>query len=72
MEDLYSYQMRLAKAIVEYNSSNKVSDNLVENFAKNSAFLTERFDNFIAELKNEPNPDLAMFVVALNRIKPLV
>jgi glutamate dehydrogenase len=74
LEDLYLYQMKLAKAVAEFGVSNKFSStkDLIDNFAKNSIFLTERFDNFILELKNENNPDLAMFVVALNRIKPLV
>lgn len=74
LEDLYSYQMKLAKAVAEFGANNKFNStkDLIDNFAKNSTFLTERFDNFILELKNENNPDLAMFVVALNRIKPLV
>ena len=74
LEDLYSYQMKLAKAVAEFGVKNKFSStkDLIDNFTKNSTFLTERFDNFILELKNENNPDLAMFVVALNRIKPLV
>jgi hypothetical protein len=53
------------------NKDKKV-ENLIEDWSKNSIFLIERFDNFILELKNEQNPDLSMFVVALNRIKPLV
>jgi glutamate dehydrogenase len=74
LEDLYSYQMKLAKAIAEYGVKNHYNStkDLIDNFVNNSKFLTERFDNFILELKNENNPDLAMFVVALNRIKPLV
>jgi glutamate dehydrogenase len=74
LEDLYSYQMRLAKDIAEFSlkNKNKSVENLIEDWSKNSIFLTERFDNFILELKNEQNPDLSMFVVALNRIKPLV
>ncbi len=74
LEDLYSYQMRLAKDIAEFSlkNKNKSVENLIEDWSKNSIFLIERFDNFILELKNEQNPDLSMFVVALNRIKPLV
>ena len=74
LEDLYSYQMRLAKDIAEFSlkNKNKSVENLIEDWSKNSIFLIERFDNFILELKNEQNPDLSMFVVALNRIKPLI
>jgi len=74
LEDLYSYQMRLAKDIAEFSlkNKNKSVENLIEDWSKNSIFLIERFDNFILELKNEQNPDLSMFVVALNRLKPLV
>jgi glutamate dehydrogenase len=74
LEDLYSYQMRLAKDIADFGLKNKDKkvENLIEDWSKNSIFLIERFDNFILELKNEQNPDLSMFVVALNRIKPLV
>ena len=74
LEDLYSYQMRLAKEIAEFGlkNKNKSAENLIADWSKNSIFLIERFDNFILELKNEQNPDLSMFVVALNRIKPLV
>ena len=74
LEDLYSYQMKLSKdiAIFSTNENFKNVNELISNYCKKSSFLTERFDNFIAELKNEPNPDLSMFIVALNRIKPLI
>lgn len=74
LEDIYSYQMRLAKSIAEFslNCNDKSVENLINSYTNKNNFLMERFDNFIAELKNEPNPDLAMFIVALNRIKPLV
>ena len=66
--------MKLSKdiAIFSTNENFKNINELISNYCKKSSFLTERFDNFIAELKNEPNPDLSMFIVALNRIKPLI
>ncbi|MFM6972899.1 MAG: NAD-glutamate dehydrogenase, partial [Alphaproteobacteria bacterium] len=74
LEDLYSYQMKLSKDIAIFSTKEnyKNINELLVNYSKNSLFLTERFDNFITELKNEPNPDLSMFIVALNRIKPLI
>ena len=74
LEDLYSYQMKLSKDIAIFSTKEnyKNVNELLANYSKKSSFLTERFDNFIAELKNEPNPDLSMFIVALNRIKPLI
>lgn len=74
LEDLYSYQMRIAKRIVDFSCEDK---NLCEvksldNWIKTVDFLVERFDNFIVDLKDQPNPDLAVFIVALNRLKPLV
>ncbi|NBV05794.1 MAG: NAD-glutamate dehydrogenase [Proteobacteria bacterium] len=74
LEDLYSYQMKIAKSVVEESSKDKIlseSDSL-ENWIKKVDFLVERFDQFISELKVHPNPDISVFVVALNRLKPLV
>jgi glutamate dehydrogenase len=74
LEDFYSYQMRIAKEIVDFSCDDKnlCEINSLDNWIKKSDFLVERFDNFIADLKAQPNVDLAMFVVALNRLKPLV
>ncbi len=74
LEDLYSYQMRIAKRIVDYscNDKNFCESNSLDNWIKSVDFLVERYDGFISELKVQPNPDLAVFIVALNRLKPLV
>jgi glutamate dehydrogenase len=74
LEDLYSYQMRIAKRIVDFScDDNKIcEDNSLDSWIKSADFLVERFDSFISDLKAQPNPDLAMFIVALNRLKPLV
>ncbi len=74
LEDLYSYQMRIAKRIVDFSSDDKkiCEDNSLDGWIKSADFLVERFDSFILDLKAQPNPDLAMFIVALNRLKPLV
>lgn len=73
-EDLYSYQMKLAKAVVDFNCDDKKLCDIkaLERWVANSEFLVERFDNFVAELRMQANPDLSVFVVALNRLKPLV
>ena len=74
MEDIYSYQMRIAKAIVDSSCNDKQLCKMdsVQSWVKKMDFLVERFDNFIDELKTQSNPDLPVFVVALNRLKPLV
>ncbi|MBM3579892.1 MAG: NAD-glutamate dehydrogenase [Alphaproteobacteria bacterium] len=74
LEDIYSYQMRIAKRVLEFNCDDKKLCEVksVEKWVKNADFLAERFDNFILDLRTQTNPDLAVFVVALNRLKPLV
>lgn len=74
LEDLYLYQMRIAKNVVELSSNQKelCHEKSVEIWIKKSPFLIERFDNFIHELKDTSNPDLSMFIVSLNRLKPLI
>jgi glutamate dehydrogenase len=71
LEDLYFYQRQIAKIVVEININNKNTDIFISNWEKHYQFLIARFDKFIIDIKNENNPDLAMFIVALNRIKPL-
>lgn len=74
LEDIYTYQLKISKAIVDSNCNNKeiCENQSIENWTKSASFLIERFDNFISELKLNPNPDISVFVVALNRLKPLV
>jgi glutamate dehydrogenase len=74
LEDLYSYQMKIAKQVVEFSCEDGAlcEVNSLEKWVKNADFLVERFDNFILELKNNPTHDLSVFIVALNRLKPLV
>ncbi len=74
LEDLYSYQMRIAKCVVDSscNDKNLCEVDSLSSWITKASFLVERFDNFIAELKTQPNPDMSVFVVALNRLKPLV
>jgi len=73
LEDLYSYQMRIAKKIVDFSHDNKdlCENNAMEKWIATVDFLMVRFDNFISDLKTQTNPDLSMFIVALNRLKPL-
>lgn len=74
LEDLYSYQMKIAKQVVDFSCEDKTlcEVNSLDKWIKNADFLVERFDNFILELKNNPTHDLSVFIVALNRLKPLV
>lgn len=73
LEDLYSYQMQIANRIVEFSCRDQklCEVNSFDNWIKTVHFLVERFDSFILDLKNNPNPDLSVFIVALNRLKPL-
>lgn len=73
LEDLYSYQVLIAKQVVDFNSEEKnlCEVKSVNEWIENSSFLVDRFDNFVSEVKSSPNPDLSVFVVALNRLKPL-
>ncbi|HLD77251.1 MAG TPA: NAD-glutamate dehydrogenase domain-containing protein, partial [Rickettsiales bacterium] len=73
IEDFYIYQMKIAKQIVDENCDKpSCSTNAVEEWISQVGFLMERYDNFIAELKTSASVDMSMFVVALNRLKPLV
>ena len=74
LEDLYSYQMRIAKAIVDFscNDSKVWESASIEAWIESVDFLVQRFDDFISNLKSNSNPDISVFVVALNRLKPLV
>ena len=74
LEDLYSYQMRIAKAIVDFscNDSKVCESASIEAWIESVDFLVQRFDDFISNLKSNSNPDISVFVVALNRLKPLV
>ena len=73
LEDLYSYQMKIAKSIVNFSCEDKTlcEINSIENWVKTVSFLVDRFDSFINDLKTQTNPDVSVFVVALNRLKPL-
>ncbi len=73
VEDIYSAQANIALIVVEANCDKKSCDlQAVENWAKESGFLVERYDNFINDIKTSSNHDVSMFVVALNRLKPLI
>lgn len=75
LEDLYFYQMRLSSQIVQFSCANKSScepDKSIEFWIKSHQNVVERYDNFIAELKEQTNPDLSVFVVALSRVRTLV
>ena len=74
-EDLYKYQMKLTKQMVKFSSKNKNSGLTkisLDEWIQNHSFMVQRYDSFIAELKEQPNLDLSMFVVALNRVKALI
>lgn len=73
IEDFYSSQARLARIVVEKNCDKKSCNiKAVEEWVAESGFLVQRYDNFIANIKSTSSRDMSMFVVALNRIKPLM
>ncbi len=74
LEDLYFYQAKIAQRVVNFSCENKNLCQIesVEKWAETMQFLVDRFDNFVADLKAQPNLDLSFFIVALNRLKPLV
>ena len=73
IEDLYLFQMKIAQEIVDsnYKKDDISAVDSMQIWIEKSKPLVERYDNFISDLKSHPNPDMSMFVVALNRIKPL-
>ncbi|GDX36441.1 NAD-glutamate dehydrogenase [Alphaproteobacteria bacterium] len=74
LEDFYFYQTKIAKDIINQDQKIKINEveQLINLWINKYQFLVNRFDNFITELKDDPNHDLAMFSVALNRLKPLI
>jgi glutamate dehydrogenase len=73
IEDFYTYQARIAKQIVDENCDKKSCGlDSVEDWIKSEGFLVERYDNFINDLRISTSFDVSMFVVALNRLKPLI
>lgn len=85
VEDLYSYQMRIAQKIVDATCDADSCDTKsveewiknaghlsVEQWTKSVGFLVERYDNFITDIKSNSNHDISMFIVAINRLKPLL
>ena len=67
LEDLYCYQMKITHQVVNFDKNSSL-----EKWIESQTFLVERYDSFINDLKSQVNPDLSMFVVALNRIKALI
>jgi glutamate dehydrogenase len=75
LEDLYNYQMKITKQVVDFSCRSKdacPTELSLQKWIESTSFLVERYDGFIADLKSQINPDLPMMVVALNRIKALV
>ena len=76
LQDFNFYQMKISKTIIEMQDNKKIKldevNYIIENWINTVNFLVARFDNFIGELKDDPNHDLAMFAIALNRLKPLI
>jgi glutamate dehydrogenase len=73
LDEIYNCQMQIAKQIVKFSCKEEVCNiNSVERWANHLGFLVDRFDNFIKEFKAQTNPDLSVYIVALNRVKSLV
>lgn len=73
IEDLYAYQMKIAKSVVDLTcKSKKVCEtNSLEHWIEQNQFLVDRFNQFIADLKSQSILDISLFIVVLNRLKPL-
>ncbi|MFM7621184.1 MAG: NAD-glutamate dehydrogenase [Alphaproteobacteria bacterium] len=74
LEDFYFYQTKIAQDIIKLTPQLTVQEveKIINLWINKYQFLVERYDNFIAELKDDANHDLAMFSVAVNRLKPLI
>ena len=59
--------MKITNQVVNFDKNSSL-----EKWIESQTFLVERYDSFINDLKSQVNPDLSMFVVALNRIKALI
>ena len=73
IEDLYVYQMKIAKSVVELSCKNKkiCEINSLEHWIEQNQFLVDRFNQFIADLRSQSILDISLFIVVLNRLKPL-
>jgi len=70
LDELYYYQLNIAKEIVKHKDGKK--DDFVENWIKKVGVAIENYDKFISELKANPDQDLSVFIVASNRLKSLL
>jgi len=74
LDDLYSCQQKIAKEVVNFNCKEKsvCSVESVEQWICKMQLMVKRYDKFIVDLKSNPDQDLSIFIVALNRLKPLL
>ena len=74
LDDLYSCQQRIAREVVNFNckETNVCGVESVEQWICKMKLLVKRYDKFISDLKSNPDQDLSIFIVALNRLKPLL
>ncbi|MBL6664880.1 MAG: NAD-glutamate dehydrogenase [Rickettsiales bacterium] len=74
LDDLYNCQQKIAKEIIDFNCKEKnvCSIESVEQWICKMQFLVNRYDKFIADLRSNSDQDLSIFIVALNRLKPLL
>ena len=74
LDDLYNCQTKIAREVVKFNCKEKEVCGVesVEQWICSMQVLVKRYDKFIADLKSNPDQDLSIFIVALNRLKPLL
>ncbi len=72
-EDLYTYQMKISQNIVrdKCNKKDGCSIESVESWAESHGFSVERYYNFIKEIKLDTIQDISIFIIVLNRLKPI-
>ena len=75
VEELYSYQVRIAQAIATDSLQNGSSCDAkaMSNWVAKNALSVQKYDAFVSELKTQMmHDDLSPFIVALGRIKLLI
>ena len=74
MNELYSYQLKISKEIVEFNCRDKENCKVgsIDLWVNKMQFLVDRYDKFVSDLQLSQIQDLSVFIVALNRLKPLI
>lgn len=69
--DLYDEQRRLTSSVVKNLCNDDTCGNAIENWQEQNKLKTERFERFIEDLKSSEEPSVAMYVVALRKVRDI-